>query len=425
MHIVENRTIYTGAALSFDPSADAEKITFLKDKYKSYSIECNSYWHYRFDKDEMNICFILTDRDIIAGIFGAKCGIEKDIIQLSIKIHNNGIASVETVFNYVYRKNSQKFDSYLDSFSNEHMETIFDLVFDICLSMQSVEMLSFSGDYKFGTTSKLRRNRRIADFFKKKETPLIKNKQMLDSYLLRVHLFCSTKKEYTEIQKSYKNDGMQFNESVIETPDGRFPNTLFWSFVLWLGNPKYNVSAISRLMDIDTYTMNEAIIYNTAANVYTDMLYSIDLAGNKTLRSKDLFMMHITNCYFLQKSKLIELSFNENVNSFVTKQRQIEKFDLQEKNYRQAEKNFLDMYNAVETNEKSGANRIIQYILTALTLLTIVSVSKDIIEFIRAEFSNDHSSLVFQHITRGELLSVLLLLIVLLFISLRKHINKI
>jgi len=171
--------------------------------------------------------------------------------------------------------------------------------------------------------------------------------------------------------------------------------------------------------------MNEAIIYNTAANVYTDMLYSIDLAGNKTLRSKDLFMMHITNCYFLQKSKLIELSFNENVNSFVTKQRQIEKFDLQEKNYRQAEKNFLDMYNAVETNEKSGANRIIQYILTALTLLTIVSVSKDIIEFIRAEFSNDHSSLVFQHITRGELLSVLLLLIVLLFISLRKHINKI
>ena len=68
-------------------------------------------------------------------------------------------------------------------------------------------MLIFSEDYRFGTISGIKKIRKIFQlFFRKNEQELIRNKAMEDSYLLRVHLFCSTKKEYTGILKSNIKD---------------------------------------------------------------------------------------------------------------------------------------------------------------------------------------------------------------------------
>lgn len=154
---------------------------------------------------------------------------------------------------------------------------------------------------------------------------------MEDSYLLLVHLFCSTKKEHTGILKSHIKDGTEFTESIIETPDGQFGNCIFRAFILRLTSDNSDSDAVSRLMDIDSHTMTEVIIYNTAGNLYADMLYSVELSGSRNIRSQDLFTVHKTNRYFLQKTMLKELSFNENVNSFITKQRRIEKFECRKK----------------------------------------------------------------------------------------------
>lgn len=429
MYIVENRVFFTCGKIE---NIDKHVILSNLQKFGNVEFEMKNYWFNRFnDGAEEYLRFTIkkNDNDDWYGFnvdtnFKKKYMIERFIV----KVHKNGVSSTEIFFK-LQDDNSDRFDEAIDDFSNSNTKKLFDTVFRINEILEELGILKLPNTYKFGILVDNRHD------FINKFTSMIFNKRnsnenenlikMQDSYLLRVHRLTINEKSYHDIQEKYKTNDTKYIECDVETNNNNFKGTLFWAFVLWNSeNTKLLQDDFSNLLDIDTYTMNEIVIYNTAGDTYTDLMYEINLNSSSQIKSNDLFEMYKVNGYFLQKNKLAELSFSENVNNFVSSQREIEKFKMQQETFLESEKKFHDVYNAVEANEKTSANRIVQYVLTALTLLTIISVSKDIIEFIKAEFLNEHSVKI-EFLTRSEVLIGILGVIIFLFFILKKIIRKI
>lgn len=426
MYIIENRVFFTSAKFNLDEKIILRNSELFQSISQNIKIEFSPYWFNRFNNDNEYIKFIFDKNDnlFFERYFSSQVSVDSLIDKIIVKTHPNGISSTEVFFQV--RENITKFDDYLDEFSLQYTKILFELVFKINKILEEIALLSFSSNYKYGVL--LNNENNISNFiskiFKKKynENNFIKNLE--DSYLLRVHLITQNDNEYFSVNEYYKKNDIKSLECYTKIDNYRFKVTLYWAFALWQTD-NIDIAIISKLMDIDAYTMNEIVIYNVAGETYTDLMYSIDFESNNSLKSNELFEMYKVNGYYLQKNKLNELSFNEDVNNFVTLQRDIEKFKMQQETYENSEKKFLEIYNAVETNEKSNANRIIQYILTALTLLTIISVSKDIIEFVKAEFLDEQVGLKIDIFSRSEFLSLLLITIIFLFLKLRQHIRKI
>lgn len=428
MYIVENRVFFTCAKIE---KINEQVILSNLHKFGNIEFKMEKYWFNRFnDGAEEYIKFIIKKNENddwydfnIDTNFKNKYIIEKFIV----KIHKNGISSTEIFFK-LRNDNSDKFDEAIDEFSNRNTKKLFNIVFRLNEILAELGILKVPNTYKFGILTGNRhnfKNKFMSIIFKKINSSENENLiKMQDSYLLRVHRLAINEKSYHSIQQKYKMNNTKYIECDVETNNNNFKGTLFWAFVLWNSeNTELLHDDFSNLLDIDTYTMNEIVIYNTAGDTYTDLMYEINLNSTSQIKSIDLFEMYKVNGYFLQKNKLAELSFSENVNNFVSSQREIEKFKMQQETFLESEKKFHDVYNAVEANEKTSANRIVQYVLTALTLLTIISVSKDIIEFIKAEFLNDHSVKI-DFLTRSEVLIGILSVILFLFFILKKIIRK-
>jgi len=430
MYIVENRVFFTcGKIENINPSVIEDNLKEFSD----FSVEMDGYWFNRFGNGEVDyISFTVTKQNqdnygfSLTEDFLKKYSLEKFII----KIHKNGISSTEVYFKLLHSC-TDKFDEKLDEFSNENSSHLFKFVYELNNILEKLSVLKFSNVYKFGTLVESEYHS-VKKYISNKilKMDLVNDDMRLEmqsSYLLRVHRIVENDEMYNAIQNKYKSDNIKLLECDIEISDYKFKGTLFWAFLLWKNDKKLDntINMFSKVLDIDTYTMNEIVIYNTAGDTYTNLMYDIDFNANTEIKSTDLFEMYKINGYFLQKNKLAELSFSENVNNFVTLQRDIEKFKMQQETFLEAEKKFHDVYNAVEANEKTSANRIVQFVLTALTLLTIVSVSKDILEFIKAEFLNEQSSTKIDFFTRSEVLIGIFGLIILLFIILRGIIKKI
>jgi hypothetical protein len=409
MYIVENRVFYTSAKFELDEKIVLSNLEIFGNIIKDVKISFSPYWFNRFLDENQYIKFSINreNKDFFIDNFNKNKNVEHLIEEIVIKTHPNGITSSEVFFKLDKNENIDFFDDYLDEFSKEYSDSLFNLVYKFNQTLEKLKLLNFSKLYKYGVLIK----ENNIDLFK-------------DSYLLRVHLFTQNDDKYFEIKSNYQINNIKSLESSTKILENKFKATLYWAFALWETN-ELKLDVMSNLLDIDTYTMNEIVIYNVAGENYNELMFSIDFNSDSNLKANVLFEMYKINAYFLQKNKFNELSFNENVNNFVTSQREIEKFKMQEENYTNSEKKFLDVYNTVESNEKSNANRIIQYILTALTLLTIISVSKDIIEFIKAEFMNEQIALKVGIFSRSEFLSVLLIAIIFLFLKLRQYIKKI
>lgn len=363
MYIVENRVFYTSAKFELDEKIVLSNLEIFGNIIKDVKISFSPYWFNRFLDENQYIKFSINreNKDFFIDNFNKNKNVEHLIEEIVIKTHPNGITSTEVFFKLDKNENIDFFDDYLDEFSKEYSDSLFNLVYKFNQTLERLKLLNFSKLYKYGI------------LIKENDTSLFK-----DSYLLRVHLFTQNDDKYFEIKSNYQINNIKSLESSTKILENKFKATLYWAFALWETN-ELKLDVMSNLLDIDTYTMNEIVIYNVAGENYNELMFSIDFNSDSNLKANVLFEMYKINAYFLQKNKFNELSFNENVNNFVTSQREIEKFKMQEENYTNSEKKFLDVYNTVESNEKSNANRIIQYILTALTLLTIISVSKDII----------------------------------------------
>ncbi|MBA3026199.1 MAG: hypothetical protein FP820_07260 [Sulfurimonas sp.] len=427
MYIVENRVFFTCGKIEY---IDEHIIQSNLKKFENIELEMQTYWFNRFNNgiDYLKFTIQKNNNDDwydfnIDDNFKNKYAIESFIV----KIHKNGITSTEVFFK-LRDDNVDKFDEDIDQFSNLNTEKLFKIVFKLNEILSELGILQLSNTYKFGTLTEedLGLNKFIPHIFAKNENNKNKNlSKMQDSYLLRVHRLLTNEDSYLVIQKKYSSNDTRYIECNVESNHKSFKGSLFWAFVLWYSEKTESLqNDFSNLLDIDTYTMNEIVVYNTAGYTYTDLMYEINLNSISKIKSTDLFEMYKVNGYFLQKNKLAELSFSENVNNFVTSQREIEKFKMQQETFLESEKKFHDVYNAVEANEKTSANRIVQYVLTALTLLTIVSVSKDIIEFAKAEFSNEHNVKI-EFLTRTEVLVGILGSILILFFILKKIIKKI
>lgn len=430
MYLVENRVFYTCGRISV---IDQNIILKNIDKFENVELENCMYWFNRFNNSEIEyIKFTIKQRNGQEWYdFNVDNNIKENfsIEKFIIKIHKNGISSTEVFFRQ--KKNYQnKFDNVLNEFSINNTGKLFELVFRLNQILASMGIITFPKKYKYGTL--LRDNnfsltRLIPCYRGGNEVVLTDFIETIDeSYLLRIHRVVENSGDYFSILDKYQDDNIMFTGCIIEANQNKYKGSLFWGFCLWEieGSPERILDNFSEILDIDTYTMNEVVIYNSAGLAYTELIYNIEFSPKTDVNSTDLFEMYKANSYFLQKNKLNELSFCENVNNFVTSQREIEKFKMQEETFLNSERKFYDVYNALEANEKASANRIIQFVLTALTLLTIISVSKDILEFIKAEFLNEQHSTKIDFFTRTEMLSGIFILIILLFFLLRRIIRK-
>lgn len=431
MYLVENRVFYTcGRIVEFPVSLLEKNI----EKLGNIDFSAGSYWFNRFSNGETEYLKFIIKKDLNSSWYNFNIDIDFStkytIENFTVKVHKNGITSTEVVFRSA-DNSLERFDEELDSFSNNNTEKLFEAVYRINEFLEELGIVIFPGIYKYGVliadSGSVFRNvlGRLSLSRSKRRGSDISNKY--DSYLLRIHRIVTDIESYSLIQKKYAAEGIKSVESDVELKSNKYKGTLFWAFVLWCYNGDTGILTedFSDLLDIDTYTMNEIVVYNTAGNTYTEMMYEIDFNTLTGIRSTDMFEMYKVNGYFLQRNKLEELSFSESVNNFVSSQREIEKFKMQQETFLEAEKKFHEVYNAVEANEKTTANRIIQFVLTSLTLLTIISVSKDMLEFIKAEFLNEQYSLKINFFTRTEVLSGIFLMILVLFFVLRKMIKKI
>lgn len=427
MYLIENRVFYTSAKFDLNENIIKDNESIFSEHFPNVSISFSKYCFDRFNTNNVYVQFSFDKNNEIffQKYFSQELSVDKFIEKIIIKTHPNGITSSEIFFKFAELK-IEKFDNYLDDFSNIYTSTLSEIIYEINTKLELLGLMNFPNHYKYGVLFYEEKN--FFDIFSNFYNKEVKQSNfvelMKESYLLRIHLVLENDTDYIKIKELYNNDDIKSIECFTKIYDSKIKATLYWAFVLHQVD-KIDLEVLSKLMDIDSYTMNEIVIYNVAGYTYTDLMYSINFNLNSNLKSNDLFEMYKINSFFLQKNKLSELSFNEDVNNFVTYQREIEKFQMQQATYENSEQKFLEVYNAVETNEKSKANRIIQYILTALTLLTIISVSKDIVEFVKAEFLDENTNLKIDLLSRSEFLIFLLVSIIFLFLKLRQYINKI
>lgn len=152
-------------------------------------------------------------------------------------------------------------------------------------------------------------------------------------------------------------------------------------------------------------------------------MYMINFNENLHADSNTLMEMHKINSYFIQKIRFNEILYSEKVDSFVDIQRRIEKTDELTNIFEKSEKNYLEICEVVEENEKSESGKIVQYILVFLTLFTAISVVQGIIDFVSIDFIKSHN-IAIGLVSKVELMLGMVALIVFSFIKIRGYIKR-
>lgn len=401
MYIVANMVFYTCGKLHI------EKITSNKDLNplqitKLTDFDLKTYWFSKFYGNSYK--YIEFDFKNSEKVF--KKDIDKKVEKLTIKVHLTGITSVEIYFK-LPNKLESAFDKYLDSFIENYSKEIFDLIYKLNMDLNKNGFLTLPENFKFSTLI-LDKNSSVDSFN--------------NSYLFRVHYFTSDKENYKKISEYYLKEKVKSENTIVEVDEDLYEATIYKDSVLWFSK-EIELSEVSELLDIDSNTMNESVIYKQAGELYTDLMYKIDLKKRLQVNSNTLVEMHKINSYFLQKCNFAKLNSIENIDGLVYIQKNIEKFDTLKEIFEKSEKNYLDICEAVESNEKTQSAKTVQYILVFLTLLTIISVSQGIIDFINIDFRKEHS-LEISLISKVELIILLLVVVLFIFFKIHKYIKK-
>lgn len=277
--------------------------------------------------------------------------------------------------------------------------------------MEENKIIEFSKGYKYGFPSIKVDEKNYVQF---------NNKQ--DYFLQRTHFFIDSSK-FDKIRRGFNDQKINFSEAVLSP----YNLLILWAYCFWnkdVYSLDKDINSISSLLDIDSYTLNESSIYNKISNIYTELLYKIKFLDNKIYKSKYLSEAYRLNNYFLQKNKLFHSSFENSVENFVFHQKTIENFDQQKADYNDAESKFIFMLNALRAKEKSNSDKTIQYVLTFLTLFTIISVSNDTLQLSNANFLDNHGISI-EIMSRLEIVSLIVFAIFLAFFFLKRKIDDI
>ncbi len=398
MYIVLNKVFYTCGKLNIEKLKNIENLSSLdlgnatlKNYWFSGTSE-NDYEYLEFYNFSFN------------SLFNKNIGIEKNIEKVNLKIHHTGITSIEIYFK-LDGKIDFEFEKYPQEFIETYKDELYSIVYDLNIKLNEKAFMEFSLNYKFSTLNL------------KKDLKISSNKS-----LEKVHYFIKDKNIYKEIQDFNNNEKIKFDCSIVELNKNIYEATIFKTSILWTGKT-FNSFEISKLLDIDSTILNETIIYKEAGEIYTELMYMINFNENLHADSNTLMEMHKINSYFIQKIRFNEILYSEKVDSFVDIQRRIEKTDELTNIFEKSEKNYLEICEVVEENEKSESGKIVQYILVFLTLFTAISVVQGIIDFVSIDFIKSHN-IAIGLISKVELMLGMVALIVFSFIKIRGYIKR-
>ncbi|WP_418181155.1 hypothetical protein ACNSOL_05365 [Aliarcobacter lanthieri] len=403
MYIVANMVFYTCGKLDIKKIKSCKNLDQLKiDSFANYNLK--GYWFNRLSENSYK--YIEFDFRNIKNLFKKNINTDKEIEKLKIKVHITGITSVEIYFK-ISNEFKTVFHSYLDEFIKNYSKEIFDLIYDLNIDLNKNNLLNLPENFRFSSLVYNSKN--------------IQNR-LNNSYSFRVHYFTQNRENYEKLINFYNSEKINSKSTIIEVDKDIYDATIYKDSVLWF-NEKIDLYELSKLLDIDSNTMNESVIYKKSGELYTDLMYKIDFKKKIQISSNTLIEMHKINSYFLQKCNFTKFNSIENIDNFIDIQKNIEKFDTLKEIFEKSEKNYLDICEAVEANEKAQSGRTVQYILVFLTLLTIISVSQGIIDFINIGFSKEHL-LEISVISRFELVILLLIIVLFMFIKIQKYIKK-
>ncbi|MBL3519157.1 hypothetical protein ACNSOP_03175 [Aliarcobacter lanthieri] len=403
MYIVANMVFYTCGKLDIKKIKSCKNLDQLKiDSFANYNLQ--GYWFNRLSENSYK--YIEFDFRNIKNLFKKNINTDKEIEKLKIKVHITGITSVEIYFK-ISNEFKTAFHSYLDEFIKNYSKEIFDLIYDLNIDLNKNNLLNLPENFRFSSLVYNSKN--------------IQNR-LNNSYSFRVHYFTQNRENYEKLINFYNSEKINSKSTIIEVDKDIYDATIYKDSVLWF-NEKIDLYELSKLLDIDSNTMNESVIYKKSGELYTDLMYQIDFKKKIQISSNTLIEMHKINSYFLQKCNFTKFNSIENIDNFIDIQKNIEKFDTLKEIFEKSEKNYLDICEVVEANEKAQSSRTVQYILVFLTLLTIISVSQGIIDFINIGFSKEHL-LEISVISRFELVILLLVIVLFMFIKIQKYIKK-
>lgn len=403
MYIVANMVFYTCGKLDIKKIKSCKNLDQLKiNSFANYNLQ--GYWFNRLSENSYK--YIEFDFRNIKNLFKKNINTDKEIEKLKIKVHITGITSVEIYFK-ISNEFKTAFHSYLDEFIKNYSKEIFDLIYDLNIDLNKNNLLNLPENFRFSSLVYNSKN--------------IQNR-LNNSYSFRVHYFTQNRENYEKLINFYNSEKINSKSTIIEVDKDIYDATIYKDSVLWF-NEKIDLYELSKLLDIDSNTMNESVIYKKSGELYTDLMYKIDFKKKIQISSNTLIEMHKINSYFLQKCNFTKFNSIENIDNFIDIQKNIEKFDTLKEIFEKSEKNYLDICEAVEANEKAQSSRTVQYILVFLTLLTIISVSQGIIDFINIGFSKEHL-LEISVISRFELVILLLIIVLFMFIKIQKYIKK-
>ncbi|OCL89817.1 hypothetical protein AAX29_01486 [Aliarcobacter thereius] len=407
MYIVENLVFYTCAKLDLTNLKSVEELNSLKsNSFSTTSLE--NYWFTRFFlKSNSYLKFEIKN---FKNIFNQDFELDKYIDSLSLKVHSDGITSLEIYFKIDELK-IISFDELLDKFTIIYLNRFFELVHKINIDLEAQKLLSFSSNYMYATLLDREKNKDI------NIKELNKN-----SFSFRVHCFLSDINSCQNIKDFYSNENINSKSTIVAFENSNYEATIYNSSVLWYSHI-LDKEHISSLLDLDSLTLKESVIYKKSTQIYTNQLFHIDIESPTIIESIKLFEMHRVNRYFLQKSRLEELNYSENINSFTSIQREIEDFEVQKDIFEKSEENFLEIHEVIENKEKSDASKVIQYILLFLTLFTIFSMGIDIVEFMEVEFESK-TKIIIDVISKVEITIFLISLVLFAFYKASKYIKK-
>ena len=230
---------------------------------------------------------------------------------------------------------------------------------DILHVLEFAKVIKISAYYHFGVPSMLQEKKlHSAD----------------KSYLFNQHIFLNKEENKTaSVFQNLKSEGIHFNYKGLQV-------TNIWGHCFWNGNDELSDQEIVDTVAIDSLCLAESVTYDNAISCYNTL---IEMASeNEKLNSYSLRKIFIFNNLMIQKIKLwkrkLTLEQYKFIENYYNQTNLNDKYNL----FKNSEETLRFAIEGIEAAETQKSNRIIQFIISIFTALTIYSVVYDIYSFV-------------------------------------------
>lgn len=249
-----------------------------------------------------------------------------------------------------------------------------------------------------------------SDFYHFGSPQIIREKKLHSpdkSYLFNQHVFfIKENRKATSFIQNLKKEGDHFYYKSILL-------TNVWGHCFWKVDHSLTTQEIIDLMAIDSFCLAESVTYDNSISCYNAFL---EVSGEKDkINSQDLRRIFIYNNLLVQKIKLWKRNLTLEQIKFVKHyygQTDLDrKFDI----FKNAEESLRFAIEGIEAGYTQKSNRIIQFILSIFTALTIYSVVNDVFSIVNEKTGSINNLNIFSS-NSYLLFSITVIIIVILII---------